>query len=49
MYKADTANGVSSSTCAAIPLGCGLGAPTWNTNAPLIGSESAEITRQATV
>jgi hypothetical protein len=42
-------NSVPSSTWAAIPLGCGPGAPTWNTQAPLMGSESAEMTRHATV
>ena len=40
---------MSSSTCAAIPAGCGPGSWTWKTNAPLIGSESAEMARHATV
>ena len=37
------------STCAATPAASAPGLPTWNTNAPLTGCESADTTRQATV
>jgi hypothetical protein len=42
-------NGVPLSTWEAMPPGSAPRAPTWKTKAPRIGSESAEIARQATV